>query len=342
MRVYRAVLSVAGVLVAIPATVLGVDTFVRWKPAPDRAVVQRVDASKDLDTYLRGREDSVVDVKPAARKRIIWRDSIRKTKTPLAIIYLHGFSATRAELSPVVEHLSDSLGANVFFTRLAAHGMNNGEAFATVSPQQWIDDAREALEIGRRLGNRVVVIGTSTGALLAMELAMESHDSLAPAALVLASPNHEPADWRGRFVAGPFGPRLARLIGGTYHGFKPANPAQAELWTTRYRSEGVAALMDLVLYGQTIDVSRIHIPVLTLYTHKDDVVRVDLIRSRHAQFGSHLKQIVDVPEATNHVLAGDAMGPRATDPVVNLITRFVRTSVSEPSSRGGLSPMKRR
>src|SRR5262249_36717461 len=121
MRVYRAVLSVAGVLVAIPATVLGVDTFVRWKPAPDRAVVQRVDASKDLDAYLRGREDSVVDVKPAARKGIIWRDAVHKTKTPLALIYLHGFSATRAEFSPVVEHLSDSLGANVFLTRLAAH-----------------------------------------------------------------------------------------------------------------------------------------------------------------------------------------------------------------------------
>jgi esterase/lipase len=328
MRVFRTVLSVAGgVLVAIPATVLGVDTFVRWKPAADVTVAQRVDASKDLDAYLRHREDSVANVKPAARKRIVWRDSVRKTKTPLALIYLHGFSATRAEVSPVVEHLSDSLGANVFFTRLAAHGLENGEAFATVSPQQWIDDAREALEIGRRLGDRVVVIGTSTGALLAMELAIESRDSLAPAALVLASPNHEPADWRSRFIAGPFGPRLARLIGGAYHGFKPANPMQAKLWTTRYRSEGVAALMDLVLYAQTIDVSRIRIPVLTLYTHKDDVVRVDLIRSRHAQFGSRVTQIVDVNEATNHVLAGAAMGPRATDPVVNLITRFIRTSV---------------
>jgi esterase/lipase len=328
MRVHRALLSTAAVVVAVPATVVGVDTFVRWKPTPDVAVAARVDEAKDLDTYLRLREDSVDNVKPAARKGIIWRDSVHKTKTPLALIYLHGFSATRAELSPAVERVGDSLGANVFFTRLAAHGLSDGEAFASVTPQQWIDDAREALAIGRRIGNRVVVVGTSTGALLAIQLAIEARDSLAPAALVLISPNYEPADRRGRFVAGPFGPRLARLIGGRYHGFTPANPAQAELWTTRYRSEGIAALMDLVLSAQETDVSRIRIPELTLYTHKDDVVRVDLIRSRHSQFRSSIKQIVDVSEATNHVLAGDAMGPRATDPVVNLITRFARTSLS--------------
>lgn len=328
MRLRTALLSVASLAVAIPATVLGVDTIVGWRPALDSAVGARVDTARDLGAYLRAREDSVGGVKPAARKEIIWRDSVRKAKTPLAIVYLHGFSATRAELSPVVEHLGDSLAANIFFTRLTAHGLADGEAFATVSPQQWINDAREAVAIGRRLGDRVIVVGTSTGALLAMQLAIESADSTAPAALVLISPNYEPADWRGRFVAGPFGPRLARLIGGAYHGFTPANAAQAELWTTRYRSEGVAALMDLVLYAQTIDVSKIGIPLLTLYTHTDDVVRVDLVRSRHAQFGSRIKRIVDVQEATNHVMAGDAMGQRATDPVVNLITTFIRTSVS--------------
>ena len=331
MRVYRAVLTVTGALVAIPATVLGVDSFVRWKPTPGSAVVARIDTTRDLDAYLRTREDSVGNVKRAARKGIIWRDSVHKSKTPLSIVYLHGFSATRSELSPVVEHLGDSLRANVFFTRLAAHGLANGEGFATVTPQQWIDDAREALAIGRKLGNQVVVVGTSTGALLAMQLANESRDSTAPAALVLISPNHQPADWRGRLIAGPFGPRLARLVGGPYHGFMPANAAQAELWTTRYRSEGVSALMDLVLYAQTIDVSKIRIPVLTLYTHTDDVVRIDLIQARHTQFGSRSKEIVDVPEATNHVLAGAAMGPRATDPVVNLITRFIRTTNVAPT-----------
>jgi hypothetical protein len=41
-------------------------------------------------------------------------------------------------------------------------------------------------------------------------------------------------------------------------------------------------------------------------------------------FASIPKRIIDVPEATNHVLAGDAMGPSAVDPVVNMIIAFVR------------------
>jgi pimeloyl-ACP methyl ester carboxylesterase len=323
MRLRSLLMIVAAGVVAVPALVVGIDAVVGWTPRPS-TVAHSVAAAKDLDAYLAAREDAAPGVKPAARKGIRWQDAARKTRTPIAIVYLHGFSATRAELSPVVERVADSLGANVFFTRLAAHGRVDGEAFASVSPQQWIDDAREALAIGQRLGDRVIVVGTSTGALLAMELAAESRDTLAPAALVLVSPNHEPADRRARFIAGPFGPLLARTIGGRYYGFTPANPAQAELWTTRYRSEGVAALMDLVLYSRTIDVSRITVPLLTLYTHSDDVVRIDLIRSRHAAFGSRVKRIIDVPEATNHVLAGDAMGPHATNPVVASIVAFAR------------------
>jgi pimeloyl-ACP methyl ester carboxylesterase len=323
MRLRTLFLIAAAGVVSVPVVIVGVDAILRWTPRPS-SMADRVAAASDLDAYLIAREDSVAGVKPAARKGIRWHDAERKARTPIAIVYLHGFSATRSELSPVIEHVADSLGANVFFTRLAAHGRVDGDAFASVSPQQWIDDAREALAIGKRLGDRVIVVGTSTGALLAMQLAAESRDTLAPAALVLASPNHEPADRRARFIAGPFGPLLARAIGGRYYGFTPANAAQAELWTTRYRSEGVAALMDLVLYSQRIDVTHITVPLLTLYTHTDDVVRVDLIRSRHAEFGSRVKRIIDVPEATNHVLAGDAMGPGATNPVVASIVAFAR------------------
>jgi alpha-beta hydrolase superfamily lysophospholipase len=301
-----------------------VDSIVRWKPTSSTSIASQVAAAPDVDAYLARREDSVPGVKPELRKGIVWRDPAHRSKTPVAIVYLHGFSASRGELSPVIERLADSLHANVFFTRLAAHGRVDGEAFATVSPQQWIDDAREALAIGRRLGNHVVVVGTSTGAVLALELAVESHDSSAPSALILVSPNHEPADWRARFVAGPFGPTIARALGGPYRSFRPLNAAQEELWTTRYRSAGAAALMDLVLYGQSIDLSRVTVPVLTLYTHSDDVVRVDLIRSRHAELGSRVKEIVDVPRATHHVLSGNAMDPQTVDPVVGLMLGFVR------------------
>ena len=85
---------------------------------------------------------------------------------------------------------------------------HHAAGFATATAQDWLDDAREALAIGRRIGDRVVLIGISTGALLATMAALEDN-SPDIAALVLLSPNFAIRDWRGRFISGPLG-RLAR------------------------------------------------------------------------------------------------------------------------------------
>jgi pimeloyl-ACP methyl ester carboxylesterase len=289
--------------------------------APD-TISARIAAAGDLDAYLANEERGVIGVKPALAKGIVWRDSVTKAKTPLSIIYLHGFSASRRELSPVPERLADSLGANLFFTRLAAHGRIDGDAFAAVTPQQWIDDAREAIAIGRRIGDRVIIVATSTGATLALEMAIEQPADIA--AMILVSPNHEPNDPRARFISGPLGPTLARLVGGKYVGFVPTNAAHAELWTPRYRSEGIPAMVDLVNHERSLDLSLVKMPVLTLYTSKDIVVRTDLIVSRHAELGSAQKEIVDVPETTRHEMASGALVPQAVEPVLARMLRFIR------------------
>lgn len=289
--------------------------------APD-TISARVAAASDLDAYLANEERAVFGVKPALVKGIAWRDAATKSRTPFSIVYLHGFSASRRELSPVPERLADSLGANLFFTRLTAHGRVDGEGFATVTPQEWIDDAREAVAVGKRIGERVIIVATSTGATLAIEMAIERQADIA--AMILVSPNHEPNDPRARFISGPLGPTLARLFGGKYVGFDPTNAAHADFWTPTYRSEGIAAMVDLVNHERSLDLSRVTIPVLTLYTSKDIVVRTDLIVSRHAELGSTQKEIVDVPETTRHEMAGDALVPQAVDPVLNRMLRFVR------------------
>src|SRR5262249_3665863 len=147
-----------------------------------------VAAAPDLDRYLREGEARHPDVKPDQAKTIQWNDPETHRRTALAIVYLHGFSASRRDISPVIETLAGGLHANAFLTRLAAHGLVSPVEFATVRAQDWFDDAREALAIGKRLGEHVILIGTSTGALLATMAALEDNSS-AIAALVLLSPN---------------------------------------------------------------------------------------------------------------------------------------------------------
>ncbi len=287
-------------------------------------MIEAIGNASDLDAHLAAEEAKVAKLKPDLAKAIVWASPAKK-RTPLSIVYIHGFSASRGEFSPVFENVAKELGANVYFTRLAAHGLDDaGESFATLTAQALMDDAREALAIGRRIGERVILVGMSTGAALTLELIAENKSASDIAAHVMISPNYCPADSRARFLSGPLGRTLARFAIGTHRSFKPANDAHRYYWTSSYRSEGVAAMMDLVNAVDRMDLSQIRVPTMTLYSKKDSVVSVPLIESKHAEIGAGLKKIVDLPEAEGHLVAGDAVAPQATKAAEREILAFIK------------------
>ena len=275
------------------------------QPSAIRDVVENV---PDLDLYLARREAQHAEVKPQQGKTVIWSDPATRSKTPLSLVYIHGFSASRKDIAPVIETLAGTLGANAFLTRLAAHGRTTPAEFAAVTAQDWLDDAREALAVGRRIGHRVVLIGTSTGALLAAMAALEDNSSDI-AALVLLSPNFGLQDWRAKFISGPLGRALARFVLGKEHSFHPDSIGHAEFWTTHYPSQAVVALMDLLNHARSIDLGKLKMPVLVIYTDQDTVVDVAAIRDRFDEIQAPTKLIFDLPEASRHELTGDALAP---------------------------------
>ena len=80
------------------------------------------DLPDDLDAYLKQTEARFTDLRPNNEKLIVWADPSKKAKTPLSIIYLHGFSACRLEVAPLCDIVAHDLGANLFYTRLSGHG----------------------------------------------------------------------------------------------------------------------------------------------------------------------------------------------------------------------------
>ena len=76
----------------------------------------------DVDSYLSRSEAGTPGVKPGQAKTIIWNHPAARSKTPMSLVYIHGFSASRKDIAPVVESIAGTLGANAFLTRLAAHG----------------------------------------------------------------------------------------------------------------------------------------------------------------------------------------------------------------------------
>ncbi|HEY6995907.1 MAG TPA: alpha/beta fold hydrolase [Xanthobacteraceae bacterium] len=295
-----------------------------FAPRPSE-VAYAVAEAPDIDAYLRQREALHPDVRRDLAKTILWNDPAAHGTTPLSLVYIHGFSASRKDVTPVVETLASTLRANAFLTRLAAHGSATGAEFATVTAQDWLDDAREALAVGRRVGERVILIGTSTGALLATMVALDDN-SPRIAALVLLSPNFGLRDWRAKFISGPLGRVLARVVIGREHSFRPDSPGHAEFWTSRFPSEGIVALMDLLNYARSIHLDHLEIPTLIIYTHKDTVVDTQAIQDRFDEIRAPAKLIVDLPEASRHELTGNALAPETVQPVVRRIVAFLADS----------------
>src|SRR3990167_6477878 len=127
----------------------------------------------ELETYIAKREAAIPGLRPRVEKTIVWADPHRRRRTPYALVYIHGFSASRQETAPLADTVAAELGANLFYTRLAGHGVDDVDAFASVTADDWKNDAREALAIGALLGEKVILVGNSTGATLALLAALE-------------------------------------------------------------------------------------------------------------------------------------------------------------------------
>lgn len=278
---------------------------------------------EDLDAYLAQAEAQFPDIVPGAEKTIIWANAA-KTKTPLSIIYLHGYSASRQETAPLSDGLAAQLGANLFYTRLSGHG-RPGEALAEATVSDWLNDTLEAFEIGKRLGERVIVIGSSTGGTLATWLA-EQPNTEAALAYVLISPNFAPRDPNAEILTWPWAELSAQILLGPEYTWTPRNAQQAQYWTHRYPSTALATMLGLVNYVRNSDLQSIEKPVLVIYSPNDQVVNAQEVERRFAQFGSDVKDLIPITQSGNpeyHVLAGDILDPGNTQPIKELILEFV-------------------
>jgi len=303
--------------------------MVGWSPALTTSEVRTVEgltSALELDRYLVESESHVLKLKPDLARGIVWFDSTKRDKTPISIVYIHGFTASRREMFPVWDRIAKELGANLYYARVKGHGLEDGEELGQITAQDFIDEGRVALAIGRKIGEKVILAGMSTGAPIIETLANENRDTGDIQALVFISPNHTPAIPGARFVSGPFGPMWARLILGTHRSFNTINDLHAKYWTPRYRSEAIPAMMDLVNSALRIDLGAIEVPTLTLYTSKDKVVDVSLIEKRHAEIGAKKKKIINLPEASRHELAGDAVAPEAVDAAVKTVLEFLQSN----------------
>ncbi len=279
-----------------------------------------------LQPWLDTRELQFSDLSPDAAKRIVWAGAMG-AKTPLAVIYLHGFSATAEEIRPVPDDVARGLGANLFFTRLAGHG-RGGEAMAGATAGDWIEDMAEAMEIGRRMGDRVLVISTSTGATLAAIGAVDPALSDGMAGIVMVSPNFGVRSVAGKILDMPFAEIWGPLVAGPTRSFTPQNDAHAKHWTTSYPTAALFPMAALVRHAVGLDYRGVTLPALVIYSQDDQVVSPSKTETVMENWGGPLqfeeRTMGPGDDPYSHVIAGRVLSPGQTAETVGLILAWAK------------------
>lgn len=312
--------SIAVALVAVAAAL-----WLLTPPAVSDYVSPAPDFGDDLDDWIAARESAANDsfgLVEGAEQRIRWQ--VPGERTAYAIVHLHGFSATRQETAPLAEYIADALGANLFEIRLTGHG-HTSEPMAGATAETWIDDVTAALAIGEALGDRLVVLSTSTGGTLS--IAMLGHPAMARVdTLAMISPNLMPADPSARWLTRPLGPLLARMVAGETRTWTAHNDLQERYWSTTYPTSSVIEVMRLVDRAESRLPADIDHKLIMFVSPGDRVISPAAARAAFDAITAPKKEWVDIPEAgdpSNHVLAGDILSPGRTRPIADRIVEFV-------------------
>lgn len=317
---------VVRVLAVLGAVLVCLWVFGPYEPVDTGVSFDRRVLAGGVDPYLREQEARFDDIRPGNEKRVIWY-GLEEVPTDLAIVYLHGFSASSEEIRPVPDGVAEALGANLVFARLRGHG-RDGAAMAEATAGDWINDAAEALAIGRKVGREVVVIATSTGGTVAAIAAQDAGLMRDVKGIAFVSPNFGINNPNAPLLTMPAARYWLPLVAGETRSFEPRNEMQALNWTTRYPLVSVLPMAAMVEYAAGLEYGGVTVPALFYYSEEDQVVDASVTAEIEAAWGGPVTRAAPelgpgVDEMA-HVIAGDILSPGNTEAATEVILDWIR------------------
>jgi esterase/lipase len=283
-------------------------------PTPPSAVydTQLPDVPADstgLINYIKQNE-AQHKLRPDNEARIVWANDSSKVPTEYALVYLHGFSASQEEGDPVHVNVAQKFGCNLYLARLAEHGIDTTEQLMNLTAQKYWNSVKEAYAIGKRLGKKVILMGTSTGGSNALHLAAAFPDVHA---IILLSPNIEINNRDAWLLNNPWGLQIARFVTGSHYITpRDSRDIYKQYWNSPYRLEAVVNLQEYVESTMTPETfEKVTQPTLLLYyyrdeVHQDSIVKVSAMLRMFDELGTSSSQrlALPMPNTGDHVIGG--------------------------------------
>ena len=268
----------------------------------------------NVDSVIDSIESQVLDIKPGNAAEIVWFDSV-KTKTEYSVVYLHGFSASHEEGMPLHREFAKRYGCNLYLARLKEHGRTDQDAFIDLTPQEFLESAEFAVEVGKAIGDKVILLNCSTGSTTGLYLA--AHEPRI-AATFNYSPNIDIAGDMDALLVGPWGRQMAQYTFGGNYNIIDYSEEQAKYWNNKYHINGLIALKSLIEEVMTRNTfERITQPTFLGYYYQNDleqdpIVSVKRMLDFYDQISTpdSLKRKIAFPNGrhvmTSHVVPSDA------------------------------------
>jgi len=316
-------------------------------------------AAADVEAHIREIPGAVLR---GAERQVVWAGN-PGTKTPLCVVYLHGWSSCRQECHPVPELVAAAFGANLFCTRLPGHGRYTPRSehpcgdslLREAKPTELFKCALEALRMGLSLGDRVILFGCSTGGALATWLATLKEAQPDIAGLVLISPAYG--------LGHPLYPVLKHTFAvlrllpkwlcpmvrssvidaalGPARSSAPVNKDHGRFTAMRYPSAALLHLLDVLWVLETADHGAITAPSFKAGNPDDGVVNFR-VKATHVflRFGDVPRALYCVTNSQHaHVITGAILSPSTVHSVADAAITFLKAHVA--SGRCGGSDNRR-
>ena len=280
----------------------------------------------NIDQYLKEIEGQFLDIKEGVEKKVIWAGEINK-KTPISIVYIHGFTASSEEVRPLPDKIADDLNANLFFTRLTGHG-RNPTAMETCSIPNWMKDLHEAIEIGSRIGEKVILMSSSTGGTISVTSALDKEISQKILGYIFMSPNFGINNKFANMISWPLSEYWLKLILGKNIKHNPRNDLNKKFWTMSYPTNALIPMGKLIKEVNKYDYSTVDKPALFYFSMEDKVVDPNKIKKFISNWGGKITtkivRLSSKDDKFSHVLAGDIISPYQTEHAKLIMVNWIK------------------
>lgn len=289
-----------------------------------------------LEAVVKRHEEAKAPLKENNEATIIWADAEKKNRTTYSIVYLHGFAASYREADPLHKVIAKKFGCNLYLARLHGHGLKQDNIFEKFSTQKLLNSAIDACRIGQKIGENVILMGTSAGAALALFAAGSKKCKIPVKALLLYSPLIHFYGVRSLLLENQICRTLVAILRGKNYRYSapPLSEAELSIWYPCFPLRAALTLGEMIQYEMISSLyAKIHCPAFIGYyfqnrCNHDRIVSTRAIINMAAKLGSPVskQKIINFPSAGSHVIASSLLS-ESVESVIEETELFLQQKV---------------